>query len=279
MDNKTLNLFNLNRRICVITGGAGLLGLKHAEALLDCNGVIVLLDINLPKLSKEAAKLRLLYGFDRVFCSLLDVTDKEAIKKVIGTVIRELGPIKVLINNAANNPPVSNNRADTSFTRFEYFTLENWHKDIDVGLTGAFLMSQCIGQHMAECGSGVIVNVASDLGVIAPDQRIYRRPGLRLEEQPTKPATYSVVKHGLIGLTKFLATYWAYRGVRVNSISPGGVYTEQPPEFVEKLAGLIPLGRMANSDEYKAAIAFLCSDASSYMTGANLIIDGGRTCW
>jgi NAD(P)-dependent dehydrogenase (short-subunit alcohol dehydrogenase family) len=148
-----------------------------------------------------------------------------------------------------------------------------------VGLTGAFLCSQIIGSELARRRRGVIVNVASDLALIAPDQRIYRQGGLPVEQQPVKPVTYSVVKTGLLGLTRYLATYWAEAGVRVNAISPGGVQSGQPEDFVRRLSELIPLGRMANQNEYQAAILFLCSDASSYMTGANLVIDGGRTCW
>jgi NAD(P)-dependent dehydrogenase (short-subunit alcohol dehydrogenase family) len=123
------------------------------------------------------------------------------------------------------------------------------------------------------------LNIASDLGVIAPDQRIYRRPGVPDDQQPVKPVSYSVVKHGLIGLTRYLATYWADQGVRVNALSPGGVYTGQDEGFVKRLASLIPLGRMAHEEEYKAAVVFLVSDASSYMTGANIMMDGGRTVW
>ena len=130
---------------------------------------------------------------------------------------------------------------------------------------------------MAECGKGVIVNIASDLGLISPDQRLYRKEGLKEDEQPVKPITYSIIKHGIIGLTKYLATYWADEGIRVNTLSPGGVFTSQHDEFISKISKLIPLGRMANKDEYKAAIVYLCSDASSYMTGSNLVIDGGRT--
>jgi len=161
----------------------------------------------------------------------------------------------------------------------ENFPLEMWDKDVAVGLTGSFLCSRVFGAAMAAAGGGVILNVASDLGVIAPDQRIYRQEGLPEDQQPVKPVTYSVVKHGLVGLTRYLATYWADAGVRVNAISPGGVYNNQGDAFVKKLTDLIPLGRMADKDEYKGAIAFLCSDASSYMTGANLNIDGGRTAW
>jgi NAD(P)-dependent dehydrogenase (short-subunit alcohol dehydrogenase family) len=132
---------------------------------------------------------------------------------------------------------------------------------------------------MARRGEGVIINIASDLAVIAPDQRLYRKEGVPEDRQPVKPVTYSVVKTGLLGLTRYLATYWADQGVRVNSISPGGVYTGQPEEFVDKLAALIPMGRMADVDEYQGAILFLCSKASSYLTGQNLIVDGGRTVW
>jgi len=148
-----------------------------------------------------------------------------------------------------------------------------------VGLTGAFLCSKIIGSEMARRSKGVILNIASDLAVIAPDQRIYRQPTLPEEQQPVKPVSYSVLKAGLLGLTRYLATYWADKGVRVNAISPGGVYAGQDAGFVQRLSNLIPLERMAHADEYNAAIIFLVSDASSYMTGANLIVDGGRTCW
>jgi NAD(P)-dependent dehydrogenase (short-subunit alcohol dehydrogenase family) len=133
---------------------------------------------------------------------------------------------------------------------------------------------------MAQRGAGVILNIASDLGVIAPDQRLYRRDDATFEaEQPVKPVTYSVIKHGLVGLTKYLATYWAERGVRVNALSPGGVYTSQDPVFVDRLVALIPMGRMAKVTEYRAAVQFLCSDASRYMTGQNIVVDGGRSVW
>jgi NAD(P)-dependent dehydrogenase (short-subunit alcohol dehydrogenase family) len=133
------------------------------------------------------------------------------------------------------------------------------------------------GSHMAEHGGGVILNIASDLSVIAPDQRLYRKERLPEDQQPVKPVTYSVIKTGLIGLTRYLAAYWAPKGVRVNALSPGGVYSGQSMEFVSRLVNLIPLGRMAEPDEYRGAIQFLCSDASKYMTGQNIVIDGGRS--
>jgi NAD(P)-dependent dehydrogenase (short-subunit alcohol dehydrogenase family) len=169
--------------------------------------------------------------------------------------------------------------AEVNFSRLENFPLAQWEGDIAVGLTGAFLCSKVFGNHMATSGGGVIVNVASDLALIAPDQRIYRQSGVSEQMQPVKPVTYSVVKSGLVGLTRYLASYWADKKVRVNAISPGGVYNGQPEDFVVRLTNLIPLGRMAAINEYQGAIVFLCSDASSYMTGANLVVDGGRSCW
>ena len=152
------------------------------------------------------------------------------------------------------------------------FYINTWNKSLQVNLTGAFLCSQVfINKMIKDKIKGIVINVASDLGVIAPNQTIY--------EDDVKPVDYSVKKHGIIGLTKYLSTYFADKNIRVNSISPGGIYTNQSKEFVKRLSELIPMGRMANKDEYKGAIMFLCSDASSYMTGHNLILDGGRTIW
>ena len=154
---------------------------------------------------------------------------------------------------------------------FEHFSSKKWDNEMNIGLKGAFVCSQIFGSEMAKNKNGVILNIASDLSVIAPDQRLYSHL------KTCKPVTYSVIKHGLIGLTKYLATYWASKRIRVNAISPGGVFNNQNKTFVKKIKKLITMSRMAKIDEYKEAIQFLCSDASSYMTGQNLIIDGGRS--
>jgi NAD(P)-dependent dehydrogenase (short-subunit alcohol dehydrogenase family) len=271
------DFFDLTGRVAVITGGTGLLGRQHAEAIARAGGIPVLADIRIDGVDTLSREWKERFGEQA--CSLqTDITDPESVKNLLAAVLDRFGRIDILINNAANNPKMEN-KADVEFSRLEFFPLDQWEADLNVGLKGAFLCSQVIGSEMARRKQGVIVNVASDLAVIAPDQRLYRKPGLPEDKQPVKPVTYSVVKTGLIGLTRYLATYWADSGIRVNAISPGGVYNNQPDDFVERLDRLIPLGRMANASEYQAAILFLCSDASSYMTGANLVIDGGRSCW
>jgi len=270
-------LFDLTGRVAVITGGAGLLGERHAQAIAAAGGIPVLLDLDGDRASVAVRRLIAEFG-GRGSAAQADVTRRGDLETTLSDTLRDYGRVDILINNATNNPAVDNIAAG-GFARFEAFTLDQWAGDISVGLTGAFLCSQVFGVEMARQKRGVIVNVASDLALIGPDQRIYRRPGIPDDSQPVKPVTYSVVKSGLLGLTRYLATYWADKGVRVNAISPGGVENGQPAEFVAKLSSLIPLGRMAAVDEYRGAILFLCSDASSYMTGANLVVDGGRTCW
>ena len=274
----TLDLFRLSGKTAVITGGAGLLGEKHAEAIAECGGRPVLLDVNEDLVMEKAARIESAYktGCVGIRC---DITRKDDLERARDLLVQDSGSVDILINNAAIDPKMDKGASAVNFSRLEYFPLEQWDLEIAVGLTGAFLCAQVFGDLMAKRGSGVILNIASDLGVIAPDQRLYRKDGLAEEMQPVKPVTYSVIKHGLIGLTKYLATYWADRNVRVNTLCPGGVYTNQEERFVKHLSTLIPMGRMAGKDEYKGAVAFLVSDASSYMTGAIIVIDGGRSVW
>lgn len=271
------SLFRLDGRVAVVTGGAGLLGYQHAATIAGLGGVPVLLDINTAGLASNVARLTEESGCEAQ-ALVADITDLDAVLRAFEQLMARHGRVDILINNAARNPKVES-AGDKDFSRLEHFPWEQWQLDLNVGLGGAFNCAKVFGAQMARQGTGVIVNIASDLGVIAPDQRLYRVEGRAPDQQPVKPVTYSVVKHGLIGLTKYLATYWCEQGVRCNALSPGGIYAGQNDVFVSQLSQLIPLGRMAEADEYRGAIAFLCSDASSYMNGANLVVDGGRSIW
>jgi NAD(P)-dependent dehydrogenase (short-subunit alcohol dehydrogenase family) len=269
--------FDLSGRVAVITGGAGLLGVKHGEALMELGASLALLDLDEARAIIAAQDLNRRIGGKAIGIGC-NITSEAAVTTAAARVARELGVANILVNNAANNPKVEDDGSSKNFSRLENFPLTAWNMDIAVGLTGAFLCSRVFGAEMAKAGKGVIVNIASDLGVIAPDQRLYRKDGLSEEQQPVKPVTYSVVKAGLIGLTRYLATYWPDR-VRCNALVPGGVYAGQDEVFLGRVSSLIPMGRMAHQDEYKGAVAFLASDASSYMNGALLSVDGGRTAW
>lgn len=272
--------FDLTGKTALITGAAGLLGIEHAAALLESGASVVLTDIG--ETSLAAARKTLLQNADarRIQTYVMDVSKPGAIRVVAESLTAEGLRIDILVNNAAIDPKVKGDQGVLETSRLENFPLEQWDLQVAVGLTGAFLCSQIFGTAMAKDGKGgVILNIASDLSVFAPDQRIYRKEGLPDDLQPVKPVTYSVIKAGLVGLTRYLGTYWADQGVRANALSPGGVFNGQGEEFVHRLNALIPLGRMAKRDEYRAAVQFLCSDASSYMNGQNIVMDGGRSVW
>ncbi|MEB3185787.1 MAG: SDR family oxidoreductase [Cyanobacteriota bacterium] len=271
--------FDLRERTALVTGAAGLLGREHTAALLEIGANVCLTDKEPAGLETALEEAKKLSSASIVIARSMDVTDEQSIRSVLEELESESIAIDILINNAALNPKVSSN-LDQNFSRLESFLIDQWNKELSVGLTGAFLCSKVFGTAMAASGKGgVILNISSDLSVIAPDQRLYAKKGVPDAQQPVKPVTYSVIKSGLVGLTKYLSTYWADRGVRCNALSPGGVYTDQPSEFVDRVCELIPMGRMAKPTEYRSAVQFLCSDASEYMNGQNIVIDGGRTAW
>ena len=266
-----LKKFNLKNKNAVVTGGSGLLGKEHCIALLEVGCNVICIDIDKKSLSNFQNNIPKKYiNQFKIYC--LDITSESDIIKFV----KKFTKIDILINNAAIDAKVPNPNNKLKNSNFESFDLKRWNEEISVGLTGAMLCSKHIGEIMAKIGGGVILNIASDLSVISPNQNLYKEKDGNINY---KPVTYSVIKTGLIGLTRYLATYWSDRNVRVNAFSPGGVFNNQNNNFVRKIENLIPMGRMANKDEYKSAIQFLCSDASSYMTGQNIIIDGGRTIW
>ena len=274
-----LELFNLNNKNALITGAAGVLGKEHASALLEVGSRVVITDICSESL--ESTKKDLAKSFDETLIEtqVMDVTNEENIKLINDFYVSNHKKIDILINNAAIDPKVDFGNGIKDSSRLENFELSDWNLQINVGLTGAFLCSKIFGATMAKNNGGIILNIASDLSVISPDQRLYKKPNKDEESQPVKPITYSVIKTGLIGMTRYLSTYWIDKGVRCNSLSPGGIYTSQDKEFLSKIKNLIPMGRMAKKDEYRSTIQYLCSDASSYMNGQNIVVDGGRSVW
>ncbi len=272
--------FDLTGKTALITGAAGLLGKKHAIALLESGCRVIMTDLSKNALNEASNSIKKKFNNKDIIPLQMDVTDLSSINSCQNILLNKNIYTDILINNAAIDPKVSNDNNIENSSRFENFPIDEWEKQINVGLTGAFQCSKVFGSKMVERNSGgVILNIASDLSIIAPDQRIYQKKGLKDEQQPVKPVTYSVIKTGLVGLTKYIATYWGDKNIRCNALSPGGVFNNQDKEFVSSLTDLIPLKRMANADEYKSAIQFLCSDASSYMTGFNLVMDGGRHIW
>ncbi|MCH4903851.1 SDR family oxidoreductase [Cylindrospermopsis raciborskii CHAB3438] len=272
--------FDLTHKTALITGAAGLLGVEHAAALLECDTTVVLTDISWEALHRAKDHLSQQFPDGQVHTLVMDVSSLASVQAAQDH-LSQLGiGVDILVNNAAIDPKVRGELGVVETSRLENFPREQWDLQIAVGLTGAFHCSQVFGTEMAwHRQGGVILNIASDLSILAPDQRLYRKEGLPPDQQPVKPVTYSVIKAGLVGLTRYLATYWCDQGVRCNAISPGGVFNNQSNEFVQRLGGLIPLGRMADREEYRAVVQFLCSDASRYMTGQNIVIDGGRSLW
>ena len=276
--NNHLSKYNIENKTALITGAAGLLGIQHSKALLEIGAQVILTDLNENDLN-TAKDFLLNEGFseNKISNLIMDVTLEKSIQDAFEELQAKNIQVDILVNNAAINPTTSSIEGNIRTTRLENFSVDRWNKEISVGLTGAFLCSKVFGTHMSKNGGGVILNISSDLSVIAPDQRLYQQGNINEELQAVKPVTYSVIKTGMIGLTRYLASYWPDKGVRSNALSPGGVYIDQDKVFVDKINKLIPLARMANPDEYNSAVQFLCSDASAYMNGQNIVIDGGRS--
>lgn len=272
------NLFSLSGKVVVITGAVGLMGAKHAEAVAAYGGTPVLLDLSQTSVDILAEKLNRQYKTNAIGFSI-DITNESKVESVSNEVFKRFGKIDGLVNNAANNPKVEAT-SENNFSRLENFPLNIWEQDIAVGLTGSYLCTKYFGFQISQNkDGGSIVNISSDLGVMAPDQRLYEEEEVADSQQNVKPVTYSVVKSGVIGLTRYIATYWADKNVRCNAMCPGGVENGQPESFLNKVHSRIPMNRLAQPNEYQGTLVWMLSDASSYLNGAIISVDGGRTTW
>lgn len=261
--------FALDGRVAVVTGASGLLGRRHCVALAEAGATVVAADLG--DLAADVAQ-----SVDGMAVTM-DVTDPDSLGAARDRILADHRRIDVLVNNAAVNDMFERPDRAGDLSRFEAYPLDAWRRSLDVNVTGVFLSCQVLGTPMAEAGSGSIVNIASTYGLVGPDQRIYVDPdGNR---SMWKSPAYPTTKGAIVNFTRFLAAHWGARGVRVNTLSPGGVENAQEGWFVENYAERTMLGRMASPDDYAGALVFLASDASAYMTGANLVVDGGWTAW
>lgn len=271
---KLPQLFDLTDRVAVVTGGAGLLGAEFCYTLAEAGASVVIADLDGQAAADLAASLtqcgHLALGRET------DVTSADSVKETVAATLKSYGRLDILVNSAALDPKFDPLSKKSHSGAFEDYPLELWQQALNVNLTGAMLCCQAAVHPMLEQGSGTIINLASMYGVTAPDQRLYQRKG-----QPAqfKPAYYTVTKAGILGLTRYLAAYYAGKDIRVNALTPGGVYNGHDDEFLNNYAARAVMGRMAEKDEMNGALLFLASDASQYMTGANLIVDGGWTAW
>lgn len=262
----------LEGRVVVLTGAAGLLGRNHAKVLSRAGARVVLADID------EAGAKAVADTIPGVAALpvTVDITNRDSVRNMIAQAIERFGTIDALVNNAAIDPKFDRTNAGTHTDSFENYPLEAWQHSLNVNVTGAFLCTQAAAPFLLSSGRGNVVNIASIYGLVGPDQRLYRKDGEQLQ---FKPVAYSVTKSALLGFTRYLAAYWAGTGLRVNTLTLGGVEADHDPEFVRRYRERTPMGRMARQDEYGGALLFLLSEASSYMTGANLVVDGGWTAW
>ena len=265
-----MDLFSLDKKTAIVTGALGLIGRKHCEALASAGANVVVADVNAAAAEAFAKSL----GINHLGIGV-DVTDEASLTAARDTILEKYGAIDVLVNNAAINDMFENPAMAAHLSAFENYPVAAFRKSLEVNVTGVFLASQVFGTPMAAAGSGSIINVASTYGIVGPDQSIYRNADG--EQTFFKSAAYPATKGAVINFTRFLAAYWGHKGVRVNTLSPGGVENSQDAFFVQNYSAKTLLGRMAKADDYQGALIFLASDASAYMTGANLIVDGGWT--
>ena len=265
-----MDLFSLKKKTAIVTGAVGLIGKKHCEALAEAGANVVVADVNEEVCIAFAKTLG-----ERHLGIKVDVTDEASLKAARDKILAKYGTIDILVNNAAINDMFENPGLAKELSAFENYPLDAFRKSLDVNVTGVFLASQVFGTVMAEAGSGSIINLASTYGMVGPDQSIYRDK----EGNQTffKSAVYPVTKGAVINFTRFLAAYWGNKSVRVNTLSPGGVENSQDDYFIKNYSAKTLLGRMAKSSDYQGALIFLASEASAYMTGANLVVDGGWT--
>ncbi len=269
-----LEAFDLTGRVAIVTGGAGLLGREFCRALGEAGAAVAVVDLD-RQAAAQVAKDRSAAG-QRALAVEVDVTQPGSVRAAVEAVMKAYGAIDILVNSAALDPKFDAEHTSSGSSTFEDFPLEAWNQALAVNLTGMFLCSQAVAAPMLKQGRGVIINLCSTYGLVGPDQRIYQRPG---KPAQYKPVYYSVTKAGALGLTRYLATYYAGQNIRVNALTPGGVFNQHDDDFVRNYSARTVLGRMAKKDEMNGALLFLASDASAYMTGSNLVVDGGWTAW
>ena len=268
--------FDLSGRVAIITGALGLLGRQHCEALARAGAHVVVLDLDETRCVEFARELE--QKHDRAALGLgVDIVSQPALEKARERILARFDRIDVLVNNAALDDKVAADSGGRNLRRFEHYPVEQFRRALDVNVTGTFLTCQVFGATLADRKRGSIVNVASTYGLVAPDQRLYREPDGA--QTFYKSAAYPTSKGAVLAFTRFLAAYWGNVGVRVNALCPGGVRADQPEHFITAYAERTPLGRMAEAHDYRGALLFLASDASRYMTGAALVVDGGFTTW
>jgi len=266
--------FSLKGKTALVTGGAGLLGKEFSLTLAQAGAVVFAADLNGAAAAAVADELKA-PGLD-IRGIQLDVTDPASVSVVVEEIVTRTGRIDVLVNSAALDPKFDPEHAQDSSNAFETYPLQSWQDALNVNLTGPFLISQAVVQQMIKQRKGSIINICSTYGLGGPDQRIYDKPG---KPKVYKPVYYTVTKAGILGFTKYLATYYAGSEIRVNALTPGGVFNNHDDEFVRNYSARTVIGRMAHKDEMNGALLLLASDASSYMTGGNVIVDGGWTAW